>query len=461
VLEPIRNILSRLKLGPRIEADSFKSDVPTITEGFLIGHCTDTGKPVCLDDNVMAQHLFVTGGTGAGKTVIGNNLIEHQIQRGGGLLFIGTADRYGFDEIYSQCVVHGREDDLLVFNPGDPSMSNTYNPLLIGSDQGSPSQIANLVMLALYPDYEGSAVYPRQQVFADIRAIVSAMQAIDMIVNFSELADILRNQKDLEDLKEDVKIIRGIDSDEYKHFALFLDGFSVADELGGERILDIARINTLFGELAARMNSFGSGDLGGLINVAEPEINLIEAIQGGKIIYVMLPPFGQMDFAMGVAKMFLANLSDCITALYELPMEQLPKLPFLCLKDEAFTYSSYLWVDLYRRARGVNIILVSSAHTTLYPQDAPGDIVSKIAGHIGTKIILRMCSVAAAEDIVRLISLHGREGVVTADMILNLALGEAFVMTRLKDGCVSIFKVKIPHAPRIHFATTPKIIHAN
>lgn len=102
-------------------------------DGLLLGFTTDTGQPVRVPDEDFMRHGFILGQSGVGKTVLGKLMMFQQIQRGGGLTFIdGKMNADDIQTIYQYCVWAGREQDLLILNPGNPSLSNTYNPILRG-----------------------------------------------------------------------------------------------------------------------------------------------------------------------------------------------------------------------------------------------------------------------------------------------------------------------------------------
>jgi intracellular multiplication protein IcmO len=110
----------------------------TRPDGLLLGYTTDTGKPVYLPDEDLMRHGFIGGQSGVGKTVLGRLLMFQQIQRGGGLAFIdGKLTAEDIQTMYQYCCWAGREQDFLVLNPGNPAMSNTYNPIL----RGDPDEV--------------------------------------------------------------------------------------------------------------------------------------------------------------------------------------------------------------------------------------------------------------------------------------------------------------------------------
>ena len=69
-----------------------------------------------------------------------------------GLAFIdGKLAGDEIETIYQYCCWAGREQDLLILNPGTPSMSNTYNPIL----RGDPDEVASRI-LSIIPSTENN-----------------------------------------------------------------------------------------------------------------------------------------------------------------------------------------------------------------------------------------------------------------------------------------------------------------
>ena len=106
-----------------------------------------------------------------------------QIQRGGGLAFIdGKLAGDDIETIYQYCCWAGREQDLLILNPGTPSMSNTYNPIL----RGDPDEVASRI-LSIIPSTENNpgADHYKQSANQGITTIVAALQAAGLAYNLS------------------------------------------------------------------------------------------------------------------------------------------------------------------------------------------------------------------------------------------------------------------------------------
>src|SRR6185312_14936351 len=99
------------------------------------------------------RHAMIVGQSGFGKTVLGEWLMVQQIHAGGGLMWIdGKLDPANLEKLWQMAYWCGRAADVLVINPGEPSKSNTYNPLL----DGDPDEIAARCV-SLIPTAENNA----------------------------------------------------------------------------------------------------------------------------------------------------------------------------------------------------------------------------------------------------------------------------------------------------------------
>lgn len=490
-----RTLSSILKNNQAIKSDTkFQSSVPPVyggaddpdelkrfTGGFLLGYCTNTGKPVIVSDDLATRHIFIAGQTGVGKTVLGNSLMYQQIQRGGGLMFIdGKCVMDNLEEVYRLCLACGRERDLLVLNPGNSEVSNTYNPIL----EGAPTEIASRILsLAPSTANNAGADYYRSSSFMGTTAIVSALQAAGLKFNFLDLSILLQNAKAMEDLEEKLKIAKGSGSEECRTFAIFLDQFRVPGKQGTEAQLDMKKMKDVFGGLTSRMQTFGSGGFGKVMNTYTPEIILYDAIKKSKIVYVMLPTLGDQDAALALGKMFVADLRSCVAKIYENPNDK-PSVPFLAFKDEAGSYASSSWSDLYQQARGANVILIPAVQTVANFQDISANFCETIVGNTWTKVFMKLSSHDTAEyaaDFIGMKKFEERsvskstntssttetlrttpeakagsgEAVsesfklsedywVSPDTLKGLAMGEAFVVMGKRSGERSVYHIKAP-----------------
>jgi len=254
-------------------------------DGMLVGYLADTGNPLLIPYEDLMRHGFIVGQSGVGKTVLGRLLMFQQIINGGGLIFIdGKLNIEELETIHAYCAWAGRLHDLLVINPGEPDLSNTYNPILYGD----PDEVAARV-LSLIPSTENNpgADHYKQSANQGVATLIAALNRAKLSYNFIDLTILLMSQKALAYLENRVP-----PSPEKTNLKLFLDQYrSVSRE--GVSSIDIKRLKETFGGVGGRMFMFGTGKFGRVMNTYTPEVNMYEAIKGNKIVYVMLPTMGK------------------------------------------------------------------------------------------------------------------------------------------------------------------------
>lgn len=114
----------------------FNHQRPTSSqEGLLLGHLPEGRTPIRLGESERAQHIYVLGATGTGKSTLLFNMILQDIAAGRG---VGLIDPHG--DLYDQlldAMPPSRVKDVILFNPGRSDCSPGINPLEFNSVGGS------------------------------------------------------------------------------------------------------------------------------------------------------------------------------------------------------------------------------------------------------------------------------------------------------------------------------------
>ena len=97
-------------------------------EGMLLGQFIYTKKPLYVSHDDLIRNVLIVGQSGVGKTVFGQLLMFQQIAKGGGLVFINGKNGEmqqdeSFGELNDMAAYHGRQNDVLVINLGNPDES--------------------------------------------------------------------------------------------------------------------------------------------------------------------------------------------------------------------------------------------------------------------------------------------------------------------------------------------------
>lgn len=401
--------LGRRFLQPWEEANALASkinvrsaDMLFSPDGLLLGYRTDTGDPVYIPDEDLMRHGLIGGQSGVGKTVLGKLLMYQQIQRGGGLAFVdGKMNAEDIETIYQYCCLCGREQDLLILNPGNPGMSHSYNPIL----RGDPDEIAARV-LSLIPSTENNpgADHYRQSANQGLTTLVAALQEAGLAFNFIDLTILLMNHKAIEELESRLKRSKG-GSAATKNLSLFLEQYKGGGKPGSglENMVDIKRMKETFGGVGGRMFQFGTGKFGEVLNTYSPDIDLFEVIRQNKIIYVALPTMGKNEAAGNMGKMFLGDLRTAISWVQALPEDQKPRIPFLAFMDELGSYAVASLARPFEQARSARIALFPAFQTLANLEVVSPDFAQMVLGNTWTKIFFKLGTQETAEPVADLI----------------------------------------------------------
>ena len=389
--------------GDEVPVDALHGDC---SDGLLLGYTIDKGKPVIISDDFLTRHAFILGQSGVGKTVLGEGMMLQQIQRGGGLAFIdGKMDFKNLETIYAFCKWAGRERDLLVLNPGDPSFSNTYNPILYGD----PDEVAARI-LSLIPSTEndpGTDFY-KQAANQGITTLVAALQAAGLSYNFMDLTILLMNAKALAYLESIVPSKTQAQMEAKTNLRFFLDQFKVPGQgkAQGQMVIDVKRMKETFGGIGGRMFMFGTGSFGEMMNVYDPEIDLYKAISSNKIIYMMLPTMGKSIVASNFAKMMIGDMRTSISWMQKLSESEKPNPTYFVFMDEANSYVAQSFQTMFEQSRSARVSLIPAVQTLSGFDAVDENLTEIVLGNCWTKITFKLGTQDSAERTSELIGTY-------------------------------------------------------
>lgn len=391
------------------------------TNGLFFGYTTDDGRLMGLPDENLFRHALIEGQSGMGKTVAASLLMQQQIQRGGGVLFVdGKLDADNLQAIYNFAVWAGRAHDFYVINPGQPFVcknkdgeivdvdyndkaaiaelgltvhrnSHTYSPILYGDADEVSSRT-----LSVIPSTEtnaGSDYYKQSSKYA-LTVLVGACKAAGMAYNFMDLAIMMTNDKALLSLESTLKSVNP-HCNEYRNLRLFLDQYKTQGK-DGSVSLDMKKMKDILGGMAGRMFSFGTGSFGEVLNDYDPEVKLYDCIKNGAIIYVALPTMGKDLAANDFGKILLGDFRTAISWLQRNKKDR-PVIPMMCFFDEASSYITESWSVVFEQARSAGVFLLPAVQTDSGMSKISEDFKERVLVNNVTKIFFRMGSPTSSE----------------------------------------------------------------
>lgn len=370
--------------APRIQAKIGEQ----IKDALLIGYTIDTGSPIWASNDDLMRHFYIRGQSGVGKTVGASLMMFQQIQRGGGVLFMdGKIDADNLEMLYQMASWCGREHDLEVINAGDPSMSNTYNPILFGD----PDEVAARI-IGLIPSTESNAGadHYKQSGNQGITTLVGALQAAKMAYNFIDLTILLMSPKALNYLESLVPP----HLPEARALSIFLDQYRT----GKNGMIDMKKLKDVFGGLGGRLFTFGTGTFGQVMNTYSPDVQLYNSIRNNKITYIALPTMGKDVAANNFGKMIVGDFRTAVSWIQGIPVNQRPWPPYMGFFDEAGAYVSQTWSRLFEQARSAHIMLMPAVQTDSNFAAISDELSEMIEGNTWIKAYYKLGSQGTAES---------------------------------------------------------------
>ncbi len=133
------------------------------------------------------------GRSGCGKTSFFLGLLYQQIQRGGGYIFIdGKVSRKTIDQVYYLSKLAMRESLFRIFNPSDPMITHTYNPLIKAVQNIEKSNVAETLIKLLDPIPEGSLAQHYQTLTLNLlHRVVKVFHTIGKAATIRDLLEVL------------------------------------------------------------------------------------------------------------------------------------------------------------------------------------------------------------------------------------------------------------------------------
>ena len=323
-----------------------RSDSP-IPRSLCLGITTE-GEEVRLSDDDNLKHLVVLGRSGCGKTSFLLGLLYQQIQRGGGYIFIdGKVSRTTIDQVYYLSKLAMRESLFRIFDPSDPLITHTYNPLAGAVQSIDKSHVAETLIKLLDPIPEGSLAQHYQTLTLNLlHRVVKVFHAIGKAVTIRDLLEVLSHMDVVypilaEEIK-DAHMMRDL-VDYHKYFQKEVlkareDKFEGLD----------AKINSLLASKAtAALCSPGS------------DIDFYNAIHKSHNVYIGLPMDRDPSIAAGLGRVILTDIRVAISEILG-HTKWKPNPPFLIILDEFGSYATPDFSVVFEKSREANVIVVGA-----------------------------------------------------------------------------------------------------
>ena len=179
-----------------------------------------------------------------------------------------------------------------------------------------------------------------------------------------------------------------------KNLTIFLEQYAKDNGVDGQiniAQVDLKKLKEVLGGIGARMQQFGSGKFGPILNSYSPEIKMYEAIRDGKIVYVALPTMGKDVAAQNLGKIVIGDLRTSISWL-QMNKHDRPKIPFLAFMDEMNSYSTEILAIMFEQARSARVALFPAIQTDSGLTKISDDFKERILASTELKVFFRLSS---------------------------------------------------------------------
>ena len=363
-------------------------------KGIMLGIVQDTGEEFWLPDAFLIRHGWILGQSGYGKTVVMMLMLYQQMMRGGGAMFMdakmSAADLL---TIHYMAFATGRAQDLYVLNPGNPAMSNTWNPCADGLSLEKASRI-----MAVIEDTGNNAFY-RGEAFRALLVLLSALDASGYRYTFSDLCIMFQSEKAFAFVETSLHQSLAAAKDKKAIFAAltFFSAFKTKDKEGNS-VYNMDKVKNTFSALASKMQAFASGYFGEVMNTYYPDVRLFEIIRRKKILVVQLPTMGMDEAAVIFGHMFVADLRTALAATQALPDDEKPEPPFLFLGDEAGSYIAESWNRIPEQVRSARFAFWLATQTPANFEAISPELKEMVTGNTYTKLFFNLGTPDALEE---------------------------------------------------------------
>ena len=225
-----------------------------------------TGEcPAVVKDEERIRQVQIIGSTGSGKTSLILSMIEQDIARRRGVIFIDAkGDLSTAKTLYKMAKDLGREKDFLMFSTNNPEKSHTYNPLLLGNS----TQLKDKVIGTMH----FTEPYYKRECENGLQILFSEYLAKHDKITLPELNEILKNPPgDMPEFRdffdEHKRNITGIQSEislmAKTPFGHLFNGEEInLLEIYQQRKIVYFTINVMtYGEMGHRLGRFITGDI--------------------------------------------------------------------------------------------------------------------------------------------------------------------------------------------------------
>ena len=390
-----------------------------------------SGKKICCPDD--SKHIFVSGTTGSGKTVLLSNFVKSACMKNYGALIIdgkGDEGKNSLLEITKKfCKEYNRK--LYIISMNNPEYSNKYNPFVGANETIAKDMLINMT--------EWSEEHYKTNTERYIQRLIKLMILSNINLSFNS-------------------IIENMPSEKFTFLSKSLTENKIISKDEHLKNIDIAKSSSKIADNAsARFLTIAESGVGQLFD--EKGIDIYKALKEKAIIIFVLNPLLYPETSTAFGRIVLIDTKKAVSKLFKDENRK------FFIFDEINVYASSVLVDLINKSRSANVTCIPATQSLSDLENETGDkFKNQIIENCNNYIVLRQNSYKSAEEWAKTLgtkqtmemtyqmnelgttkkgsSKRVREFIVHPDEIKSQGTGEAVYLSRDKKECqrVSIHK---------------------
>lgn len=335
-----------------------------------------------LTDRELNHHVHIVGASGFGKTVLLTKIMKDRIARGEGCLWLDLkGDREMIEEMISYVESVGRKEDLQIFSISHPDLSGHYNLVA----EGNATEIRDKIVSSLTwteDFYKNQAMSyllklltvlvwqkENQRQSFDLHSIYAGTTSPDFIEGL--LHKIPNTEARLKLLLEDC----------YQ----YLTRKEMLHNLSG---------------LNAQLESLLLTNFGEFLKNGEQGINLFQATNSQKLVFIFLDSRRYGESARAIAKMLTKDLI-ATSARIDAEIPKLQRKHFVCFIDEFADIADESFTAFPDRARSSKMSLVLSHQDISDLKKVSEEFYSRMTANMSTLYAFLQSVPQSADEIAK------------------------------------------------------------
>lgn len=329
---------------------------------------TSLGIPITLSDDDRRRHIYINGQTGTGKTTLMGNMMWHDLMHGRAFAFIDPNGDQAIKTVDS--TPPPRTNDVLYFNPLDPTHVVGYNPLRTVSIR-QRSQLADNLLTTFEARWADSWGARMSYILGHALRLLldndsTLLDINELLINERYRAQLLR---------------RSTDRYNYKFWTEEYASWSTRDR--SQYILPIQNKAGVFTR---------NSNLRAIVGQTHSTLNISHLMNRGKYLVANL------DKAMGeqashlIGSFLTTGFSHGAIARSAIPEHE--RIDFTLYVDEFqnFANTSFAFILSEARKYRLNLVLANQ-----HLSQVPKELRESIFGNVGTVIVFRVGAIDAPE----------------------------------------------------------------